>query len=199
MFLFLLSKTFATTLGLTFQVASWKIRYLTNFTIPNMLGLFTNCHLGPITWNRTNIYSFYLFFVVACVLCFYVVKQAFLLYFWILWNKINAATSIQQHINNIVNPIKTMSKEGKRPICCEEEVKAFASQFLPHKKWTAKKEYKYASEVRRKYLNDYVLDKSTFKDVIIDGNSKKPFNPRKCYVVCSYLKRFCSQKKHINT
>ena len=88
-----------------------------------------------------------------------------------------------------MNSIKTMNEKVKKPICCEDEVKDFASKFLSHKRCTAKKEYKYASKVMGKYLNDYVVDKCIFKDVMNDGNINKPFNARKYYIICSNLKR----------
>ena len=68
-FRFLLSETFATALGLTIRVASRKIRYLTNFLIPNLLGFLLNRRPGPMALKRNNIYSFsQSFLLLACVL-----------------------------------------------------------------------------------------------------------------------------------
>ena len=87
-----------------------------------------------------------------------------------------------------------MSKLNKQVIC-DADVKQIATKFLRHKKCTTKTERKYASKVTGKYLNDYLVEKKLFDDVIKEGYTTKPFNSRKKYSICSNLKRGIEQQK----
>ena len=89
-----------------------------------------------------------------------------------------------------------MSNKEVKQTTCSKEVKDFATKFLAHKKCTSRSKCQYASKVNGKFLNDYMHQKQVFSDVIKDGYTTKPFEPRKKYFICSNLKRSIDQHKN---